>query len=671
MFRVICDRYEIQQPLSRKAGRQTLLAHDRVAQEPVVVKILTFDAEFEWEALKLFEREIQVLKTLSHPRVPRYVDSFELAETDGKGFVLVQSYIAAPSLESHLKAGRRFSEAEIQQVAESLLDILIYLQNQSPPVIHRDIKPSNVLLTDRSGNFAGQVYLVDFGSVQTTASSPGSTFTVVGTYGYMPPEQFSGRVTPASDLYSLGATLIYLATGQHPADLMTDNLQLKLPLSVTLSPNLARWLHQLVQPIPTKRFASAATALQALREPPSVKNPDLLDPPVGSKVILQHRSNGLWIKLPHGYLTSPDRITYIQLMATVPLVLVLIAMIFTVSPWHIVSLLVLFGAVDTVTKARSYEILINDQSIQIRALLSNIVLQTLNYRRDDIQRPGFGGDPKLSALRLDTIQYRLAFDIGAKPYQIKASNIVEATWLAQELIRGLGLPLMLLPRDAPSNDTETAASHQLLPPSSDGQTPQDTSPTNPITKPVNSRSEIHQTEDELEVVIPPRELPPGSFFVGLFYVTLASIFVGILVSYLTEASEQSTLGSLLFLLIILLMTSPLLIGGGYMILESQWGGTRLRITPRKVALVREFLVWKRTCWTTDRSQAMKLESHIKPLNFLNFPGDNSARAVNPSHVTLWVGTRKFRVSTSQDGLRPVELHWLAQELSRRLDLPIT
>ncbi|MBD1874302.1 hypothetical protein H6F75_12480 [Nodosilinea sp. FACHB-131] len=83
-------------------------------------------------------------------------------------------------------------------IAKALLDILEYLYRLQPPVIHRDIKPSNVLLKNRSGNSPGEVYLIDFGSVQTAAH--GGTVTVVGTYGYMPPEQFGGRSLPASDL---------------------------------------------------------------------------------------------------------------------------------------------------------------------------------------------------------------------------------------------------------------------------------------------------------------------------------------------------------------------------------------------------------------------------------------------------------------------------------------
>lgn len=107
----------------------------------------------------------------------------------------------------------------MQELTKALLEILIYLHDRHPAVIHRDLKPSNILLGDRTGNSIGQVYLADFGSVQTLAAKEDRTITVVGTYGYMPPEQFGGRTVPASDIYSLGATLIGLLTGTHPADL--------------------------------------------------------------------------------------------------------------------------------------------------------------------------------------------------------------------------------------------------------------------------------------------------------------------------------------------------------------------------------------------------------------------------------------------------------------------
>jgi hypothetical protein len=273
---LLCDRYQIQAQLGKKAGRKTFLAQDLETQAQVVVKCLTFGHDFEWDDLKLFEREAETLKSLHHPAIPEYLDFFELDLPHGKGFALVQSYIPAKSLEQHLKAGRSFTETEVKQLSEQLLDIMIYLHNQQPSVIHRDIKPSNILLSDRSGNHVGNVYLVDFGSVQTLLSQEGGTITVVGTYGYMPPEQYGGRATPASDLYSLGTTLIYLVTGRHPADLPQRNLKLQFRALTTVSETLTDWLEWLTEPDTGERLASAEAALAALQA--ELRSPASLQP---------------------------------------------------------------------------------------------------------------------------------------------------------------------------------------------------------------------------------------------------------------------------------------------------------------------------------------------------------------------------------------------------------
>ncbi|WP_068817758.1 serine/threonine protein kinase [Phormidesmis priestleyi] len=285
------DRYQVEQSLGKKAGRQTLLARDLQTQKLVVVKLLTFNHEFEWDDLKLFEREAETLKSLNHPAIPRYLDYFELESPTYKGVALVQSYIEAKSLDQHLKAGRSFSQADVQQLGQSLLEILIYLHSQSPPVVHRDIKPSNILLGDRSGTTVGQVYLVDFGSVQTLVAHEGSTITVVGTYGYMPPEQYGGRATPASDLYSLGATLICLATGKHPADLPQANLRIQFKSSATLNEAMTDWLEWLTEPAIDRRLQSAQEALRVLR----AKTARSLSTPKERKIVPQiTKAHVLW-----------------------------------------------------------------------------------------------------------------------------------------------------------------------------------------------------------------------------------------------------------------------------------------------------------------------------------------------------------------------------------------
>ncbi|MCC5662466.1 serine/threonine protein kinase [Nostoc sp. CHAB 5784] len=291
-------RYEVQQLLGKKAGRRTLLARDLQTQELVVIKLLSFGDDFEWDSLKLFEREAETLKSLSHPLIPQYLNYFEVNLPTIKGFALVQTYIPAKTLEQYLQSGRTFTEAEVKQIAKALLEILIYLHKLHPPVIHRDIKPSNILLGERSGNSVGQVYLVDFGSVQTVLATETGTRTVVGTYGYMPPEQFGGRTVAASDLYSLGATLIYLMTGSHPADLPQKDFRIQFEQAANVSPSFSNWLKWMIEPSLEGRFSSAVQAIAALDKPQATLPTLVGSKPDGSKIQLTKNWDSLEIIIP-------------------------------------------------------------------------------------------------------------------------------------------------------------------------------------------------------------------------------------------------------------------------------------------------------------------------------------------------------------------------------------
>jgi serine/threonine protein kinase len=265
---ILNGRYQIQEELGGQTGRKTFLALDLTTQKQVVVKLLYLASDFDWQDLKLFEREADTLKKLEHPAIPRYLDYFEIDTPDEKGFGLVQTYVPHKSLEEHLRGGRTFNETEVKELAQSLLEILAYLHSFPSPIIHRDIKPSNILLTNRSGNSIGKVYLVDFGSVQNVAAKEGGTITVVGTYGYMPPEQFGGRVTPASDLYSLGATLIYLVTGLHPTELPQKDSQIQFRQNSNLTPQFTDWLEWMTEPNLNQRFTTVQKAMEGLENTP-------------------------------------------------------------------------------------------------------------------------------------------------------------------------------------------------------------------------------------------------------------------------------------------------------------------------------------------------------------------------------------------------------------------
>jgi serine/threonine protein kinase len=257
---ILHERYQLKQKLGQNAGRQTWLADDLAASllQRVIVKLLAFGGEVQWDDLKLFEREAQVLKQLNHPRIPKYRDYFHIDERS-LWFGLVQEYIPGSSLKEQLNQGKRFTEEQVRKIAVEVLKILEFLHQQYPAMLHRDIKPSNLIWGEDE-----QIYLVDFGAVQDRAHHEGVTFTIVGTYGYAPMEQFGGRAIPASDLYALGATLIHLLTGTAPADLPSRNLRICFEDQVSLSPGMVRWIHKLTEPAPEERFQSASEALSAL-----------------------------------------------------------------------------------------------------------------------------------------------------------------------------------------------------------------------------------------------------------------------------------------------------------------------------------------------------------------------------------------------------------------------
>lgn len=295
---LLCDRYQLQRSLSENASQQTWLALDRHSQPPerVIVKLLAITPDRPWEQVKLLAREAQVLQRLDHPRIPRYRDYFELDQLAGSRFLwfgLVQNQVPGESLQQSLDRGRRFTAAEIEQIATETLAILDYLHHLQPPILHRDIKPSNLIRgTD------GHIYLIDFGSVQDRAALEGVTFTVVGTYGYVPMEQFGGRAVAASDLYALGATLIHLMTGVAPADLPHPHARIQFAERVSVDPGLVAWVGQLTAPDLADRLSTAAQALDALKHRQHLSLPPTQRQPTGSRIQLKKSSDRLFVKFP-------------------------------------------------------------------------------------------------------------------------------------------------------------------------------------------------------------------------------------------------------------------------------------------------------------------------------------------------------------------------------------
>src|SRR5262249_14534929 len=150
---------------------------------------------------------------------------------------LVTDFVEGDSLAMLRKKGVRFSEADVVRFLRDTESTLAYLHGRAPPVIHRDIKPGNVIRRP-DGSFA----LIDFGSVRDRMKPEGGS-TVVGTFGYMAPEQFQGRAMPCSDVYAAGATALALITGREPEDLPHRGLGIDVRAALsetTVSPRCGR-----------------------------------------------------------------------------------------------------------------------------------------------------------------------------------------------------------------------------------------------------------------------------------------------------------------------------------------------------------------------------------------------------------------------------------------------
>ena len=260
---VLNDRYQLQEKLGERPNRQTWLAIDLEAAETkkqqVVIKLLAFGGQMQWQDLKLFEREAQILREVKHLYIPKYYNYFSIDEGI-LWFALVEEYLPGSSLQNLVNQGKRFTQQEVNNIAIELLKIIDFLHRLKPQVLHRDIKPSNIILGED-----GHVYLIDFGAVQDKAAVEGASFTVVGTYGYTPMEQFGGKAVPASDLYALGTTLIHLLTGTAPSDLPQKKLRIHFEDAVHLSHDFTDWLTKLTEPAVEERFNSAIDALNQLQ----------------------------------------------------------------------------------------------------------------------------------------------------------------------------------------------------------------------------------------------------------------------------------------------------------------------------------------------------------------------------------------------------------------------
>ena len=269
--------YELGETLGQGAFGRTVAATQKATGRAVAVKLLRLSGLPDWKPVELLEREAKVLRSLVHPGIPAFVEAFEdhgdaAGEAGEPGepaevrLCIVTARVAGETLAAKLARGDRWTAAQAERLTRELLETLAYLHELSPPVVHRDVTPGNVMIDEE-----GRAMLVDFGAVRSLSHQPGQAQTVLGTPGYMAPEQAMGEATPASDLYGLGATLAHVLTHQHPSQLPREGLRISVEGLLGDAGAAARVLPGLLVPEVAERHASARAALAVLdgdeREP--------------------------------------------------------------------------------------------------------------------------------------------------------------------------------------------------------------------------------------------------------------------------------------------------------------------------------------------------------------------------------------------------------------------
>ncbi len=210
------------------------------------------------EAITAFQREAVMLATLKHPNLPEIYDRFE----ESGNHYLIMELIPGETLEDHLAklSPHLLPIAEVLRIGIELATVLDYLHTRTPPIIFRDLKPANMMLTPTR-----QVYLIDFGIARHFKPGHAKNTEVLGTDGYASPEHYktTQQTTPRSDIYTLGAVLHELLSGDVPKVPFQF-----APLKRISRPQtaLANLVTRMLERDPQKRPASAAEVKQKLQQ---------------------------------------------------------------------------------------------------------------------------------------------------------------------------------------------------------------------------------------------------------------------------------------------------------------------------------------------------------------------------------------------------------------------
>src|SRR6266702_1222259 len=256
------ERYRILAQVGKGGFSAVYKAVDTLFNEhPVAIKAITLGGlrpQEVIEATEAFNREMTVLSGLKHPNLPRIYYHF----SDSECWYLVMDFIEGITLEKHLETmpESRLATGEVLEIGIMLSVVLEYLHSRQPAIIFRDLKPANVML--RSG---GGIALIDFGIARHFKPGQPRDTIPFGSPGYAAPEQYGkAQTTPQSDIYSLGALLHQLLSGEDPAETPFRFAPLRLYGTAGLA-ELEALIMRMVDMDPGKRPASAAEVKEEMR----------------------------------------------------------------------------------------------------------------------------------------------------------------------------------------------------------------------------------------------------------------------------------------------------------------------------------------------------------------------------------------------------------------------
>jgi len=261
-------RYVVVAPVGQGSFGVTYKCTEEGTGRVVAVKAVAVRKSGGWKAFELFEREAKLLQNLpAHDGVPRFYESFECGEGGELTCYLVQELVPGRTLAAHVRDGSRPDEQEVRRILIQLLETVRFLGSLNPPVVHRDIKPENVVVA------GDRTVLIDFGAVQDALKTPGLGTTVVGTYGYMSPEQYRGAAGPKSDLFAVGGVALFLLSGKSPDQFPQKRLAVDFEGGVSASEPLIYVIKGLLEPLQEDRLTAGEALAYLSGERPNIVSP--------------------------------------------------------------------------------------------------------------------------------------------------------------------------------------------------------------------------------------------------------------------------------------------------------------------------------------------------------------------------------------------------------------